>query len=145
MSSLSPGWLTALATVISALAGFIAWYVKHRADAKDPIPRAAAELAVAEQALGIIKESRDALREDVVRMKDERKDDRKRLEEMQAQVDSLRDDNLDLHSVIDQMRHALSNATRYIEALLKWARDGSVPPPPTVPPSLVDMIDPTLR
>lgn len=145
MNSMSPGWLPALATLVSALAGFVAWYVKHRADAKDPIPKAAAELAVAEQALGLIKESRDALREDVIRLKEERVDDRKRLEEMQAQVDSLRDDNADLHAVIDQMRHVLSSATRYIEALLKWARDGSVPPPPTVPPSLVDLIDPHLR
>ncbi|HET7399729.1 MAG TPA: hypothetical protein VFJ94_14525 [Intrasporangium sp.] len=142
---MNAGWITALATLITALSGVGVVWVKQRSEAKDPIPKAAAELAVAEQALGLIKESRDALREDVVRLKEERTEDRKRMDELQEQVYSLREDNADLHGVVDQMRHALSLATRYIEALLRWAREGSVPPQPTVPVSLRDLIDPTLQ
>jgi chromosome segregation ATPase len=134
----SPALITAVVSALLALGSGIAWLVKRRDAAKDPIPKQAAELALAEQALGIIRESRDALREDVQRLKEEREEHRSRLDAQQEQINSLRD-------AMDQVKHLLSHATRYIETLLRWARDGAPPPPPSVPRDLIDLIDPALH
>lgn len=141
---LTSGWVTAVASLLTVLSGFAAWVVKRRSEAKDPIPKAAAELAVAEQALGLIRESRDALRDDVVRLKAERIEDRLRLDECQKQVDQLRVDNQGLHADLSQIRQVLSAATRYIEVLLRWVREGSHPPQPQLPAVLHELVDPTL-
>lgn len=135
---MSPALITALVSAVLALGSGIAWFVKRRDAAKDPIPKHAAELAVAEQALGIIQESRDTLNEDVKRLKAESKEDRERLDAQQAQIDGLRE-------AMDQVKNLLSHATRYIETLLRWAYAGAAPPPPSVPLDLHDLIDPSLR
>ncbi|MER7070980.1 hypothetical protein [Terrabacter sp. NPDC000476] len=138
------GDISIIVGLLTTLGGGVAWLVKRHDAAKDPIPKAAAELAVAEQALGIIKESRDALREDVSRLKEERDEHKVRLDAQQEQIDTLRDDNATLHATVEQIKHLLSHATRFIETLLRWAKDGAKPPQPTLPHALEDLIDPTL-
>lgn len=135
---MTPALITAIVSLLLAVGSGIAWLVKRRDAAKDPIPKQAAELALAEQALGIIRESRDALREDVNRLKGERDEHRTRLDAQQEQIDGLR-------QAMDQVKHLLSHATRYIETLLRWAYAGAPPPPPSVPLDLHDLIDPSLR
>lgn len=123
-----------LSTILSALVaigGGVAWLVRRWDQKKDPIPRTSAELAVAQQALGIIQDSRDTLVNDVERLKADREADRARiaaLEHRQGKLESL-----------------LGRAAAFIEVMLRWAHAGSPPPPPVLPPDLYDLIDPSLH
>lgn len=142
---MSNATLAALVAVLGTAASLLMWWVGRRDKQKDPISKHAADLALAEQAVGIIATSRDTLADDVRRISSELAAERARGDSHQRQIDDLRKDNERLHGMVDEIRTRLSQAGSYIEALLRWTRDGSPPPPPPLPSVLHDLIDPSLR
>jgi hypothetical protein len=71
--------------------------------------------------------------------------ERVRGDRQQNELDALRQDNTRLHDKVGLIMVRLSDAARYIEALLRWANAGSPPPPPALPDELRDLIDPSLH
>ena len=130
-------WLLAAAAVLTALAPLVMWWVKRRDAQHDRIPKAAAEVALAQQALGIVKESRDYLADDVRRLMLDRDEDRSRIDKLEA-------DRATDRARIGRLEALLGVAAGYIEALLLWVLTGAKPPHPPLPDDLNDLIDPSL-
>lgn len=131
-----PGLIVALIGVLTTLGTGLSWYVNRRDKAKDPIPKTAAELAVAQTALGIVEASAGRLDREVVRISGALEQERTRGDGQQRQLDSQQEQ-------IDTFKALLSHATRYIETLLRaW---GSSPIAPAVPAPLHELIDATLH
>lgn len=82
--------ITALVALLGTLGSGIGWWL-HRRDAKsNPLPRHAAEVALSKEALGIVQASAAALEQDVKRLRDDREADRRRIDALEADVQSLR-------------------------------------------------------
>lgn len=135
---MSDGSLIAvLVPLITAAGGAVAWLVNRHDKKADPIPKTAAELAVAERALGIIEKSASRLEAEVGRVSGDLEKERARGDEQQAQIDTLRAD-------VSQIKALLSHATRYIETLLR-AWPSSSAHAPAVPAPLHELIDGSLH
>ena len=129
--------LSAIVGGLTVLGGGIGWLVRRHDARKDTIPKAAAEVALAQQALGIVKESRDSLADDVRRLMLDRDEDRSRIDKLEA-------DRITDRARIGRLEALLGVAAGYIEALLRWVRTGAKPPHPPLPDDLNDLIDPSL-
>lgn len=130
----------AIVGILSAIGTAIAWYVARRDRAKDPIPKAAAEIQLAQAALGVIQDAADFSRQNVVDLRADAKADRERIKQLEAdrEVDRAR---------LTRLETLLSHAASYIEALLRWAREITVPPNNPIPPlpsQLHELVDPQL-
>jgi hypothetical protein len=131
---MDPAWLTALVPLVLAAGGAVSWLISRRDKRKDPLPKQQAELAIAQQALGIVTEAAafsaaeaSGLRERVVKLEADREEDREARE-----VDRAR---------ISRLEGLFARAVSYIETLLRaW---GS-PKPPQPPAELHELIDPAL-
>lgn len=130
-----------VASVLSALAiigSGIGWLIARHDKKKDPLPKAAAEVALAREALGIVSESAQTLKEDLARIKADREEDRTR-------IDQLEKDGVADRARISRLESLLSHAASYIEALLRWAHGlRGAPKPPPLPSELHDLVDPHL-
>lgn len=135
--SAEQGLLPALITLILAAGGGLRWWLTRR-DSKSPIPTATAEAALVAQLVGLSGDTLDDMRSDI---KDQREQLRVQREDREA--DRLRLD--EMNAKLDQMTRLFSVSTTFIEAMLRWADDGSKPPPPTLPALLHQAIDPSLH
>ncbi len=133
-----PELLSSLISAFVALSGVAAWLIRRRDKRKDPILRTSAELAMAKQALNIIQSSRDVLVDDVERLKTDSTEHRASIVALEAQVNSQT-------VALDHFRTMLTQASGFIEVMLRWARAGSPPPPPVLPVDLYELIDPVLH
>lgn len=131
--------------VLTTAGGGLAWYIRRHDTRKDPLPRTAAEVAIAKEALGIIVASRDALTQDMARQGEELAQERARGDRHEQELVQLRKEHAELHDIVDEIRSRLTAAARYIETLLRWGRAGGHDPEPDVPEGLADLIDPTVR
>lgn len=130
-------FIVALIGAMTTAGTGIGWYVNRRDKQKDPIPKTAAELAVAQTALGIVEASAGRLDKEVVRISGDLDKERDRGDAQQQQIDDLQRD-------VSQIKALLSHATRYIETLLRaWPSCGD--PAPAVPAPLHELIDATLH
>lgn len=142
---MNPSLLTALVSLLVAAGGGIAWLVKRRDANRDPIPKHQAEVALAQSALGVIQASRDTLDADVRRLLIDREEDRSRIDKLEADRDTDRERIEQHRERISRLESLLGIAAGYIEALLRWVRNGSPPPQPPLPSPLHDLIDPSLQ
>jgi hypothetical protein len=137
MEPLSVGGLV---TLLSLIGGGAAWLIRRRDSNKDPIPKAAAEMAIAQQALEIITESAAWTRADAVGL-------RARVAKLEADREEDRARLGDADDRMTRLERLLSQAASYIEALLRWAQvmptvpDKPIPPLPT---QLHELVDPEL-
>lgn len=123
--------ISALVTALGVLGGGVTWLIRRRDKKKDPLPKSAAELAIAQQALDIISDAATFSRKDS--------------ENLRARVVQLELDSATDRIRIGRLETLLSHAASYIEALLRWAHGlRSVPRPPALPPELHDLVDPAL-
>lgn len=122
--------LTTVVTLILAAGGGIRWWLRRR-DARKPIPTATAEAALMSQLMGVSGETLDDMRGDIQEL-------RARANAQQLKIDEQ-------GHQLDQMRRMFTASTLHIEALMRWARDGAKPPPPSLPLSLREVIDPSLQ
>jgi hypothetical protein len=127
LNLMDPAWLTALVPLVLAIGGGLSWFISRRDKNKDPLPKQQAELAIAQQALGIVTAAAEfssaearALRSRVTKLEGDRDEDRTR---------------------ITRLEGLFARAVTYIEKLLRaWG----APRPPEPPADLHDLIDPAL-
>lgn len=130
--------VAAVLSFLAALGAGIGWWVDRRDRHKDPLPKSAAEVAVAKEALGVVVAAAEW--------------DRTRGERIQTdltaalrRITALEEDGVTDRARITRLETLLSHAASYIEALLRWAhalRDAPKPPP--LPTELHDLVDPQL-
>lgn len=119
------GGIAALVTAIASLAGLVTFFVSRHDKAKDPIPKQAAEVAMAKEALGIVKDSRDTLVEDVARLG-------QRVEDVEGEAHALRGEVQALRREVESIRNRW--AAWYRDLTDRWSthREQAAPPlPPT--------------
>jgi hypothetical protein len=139
-------WRVLVPLVLAAGSG-ITWWVARRDKNKDPLPKAAAELALAAQALGIVTESAEYVRQDTINLRFDRDQDRVRIARLEADREEDRLRLADADDRMTRLERLLSQAAAYIEALLRWAQImPSVPdkPIPPLPNQLHELVDPEL-
>lgn len=128
-----PQTLGALVTLILGAGSAFGWWLRRRDQKKDPLPKAAAELAVAQQALGIITDAATWAKNDNT--------------DLRSRVAQLEKDRAEDRVRITRLETLLSHAAAYIEALLRWAQimptDPERPVPP-LPDELHELVDPQL-
>lgn len=128
--------LAALTVLLGS--GGLVWKLLDRRDkAKDPLPKASAEVMLAKETLGAMVLLRDAALDDIKRIREERDEDRADIEVLKTHRDEDR-------KRLANLERLLGVAAGYIEALLRWARGGSKPPHPDLPATLHELIDPEL-
>lgn len=132
-------------TLILGAGKAVQWWVARRDAGKDPIPKQEAAVALADKGMGIMNELVDELREELRREREERG-------VLRAEMMTMRQEHavtIGRLSATEQslamLQSSFTSALRFIERMLRWARDGGTPPPPTVPTDLADLIDPTLH
>lgn len=131
---------------LTTLGGGLAWYIRRHDSAKDPLPKLTAEQMLAERAVQMAGGISLRLEVEVERISRDLDKERTRGDRQQVELDALREDNTRLHEKVGVILTRLADAARYIEALLRWSRDGSRPDtPPSLPDELRDLIDPSLH
>ena len=110
--------------LLGAIGGGVAWLVRRRDQAKDPIPKESAAVALAQSGVSIMQGVADRL---------------------EARVIALEGEVVNLKSDVGRLTLTLGAAARYIERLLRWAKSESRPPIPPLPSELRDLIDPSLH
>jgi hypothetical protein len=135
----------AVVGILTALGGGVAWWIKRTDNAKDPLPKLTAEQMLQERAVQMAGGISLRLEAEVERISRDLDRERVRGDRQQNELDALRQDNTRLHDKVGLIMVRLSDAARYIEALLRWANAGSPPPPPALPDELRDLIDPSLH
>lgn len=143
------GWLGSISGILLLMGTAIAWVVKRWDNKKDPLPKTAAEVALAAQALGIIKEaaefSQTTLTRRITELEAGRASDALRITDLERSRLDDRHVIEDLQRGMAEVRSLLSSAARYIEHLLTWANSlMGQPNPPPLPAELHDIIDPAL-
>lgn len=113
----------AIVTLIMGGGGAVAWWVRRQDAKKDPVPRSTAEVALAKEALGIVEASRDALSEDVARLRADVDNGRDRIEALTVEVKALRGE---VHTI----RTAWGDWYRDLRARWEHHRTQAVPPQP---------------
>lgn len=121
-----------IVTLIIALGSGFAWWVKRRDAQKDPIPRTAAELALAKEALGIVEASRDALGQDVARLREDLETRNLHIDGLTSKVDTLTGQVDTLSREVHTIREMWS--LWYHDLVTRWThhRAQSTPPAPPV-------------
>lgn len=122
---MTPGEIAALVSSIAALAGAGAFYVGRHDKAKDPLPKEAAEVAIAKDALGVVKASHDTLVADVARLN-------ARIDDVEGEAHTLREEVQMLRREVQSIRSAW--AMWYRDLADRWIlhREQAAPPvPPT--------------
>lgn len=117
-----------IVAIIGGVVTLATFLISRRDKAKDPIPKQAAELAMAKDAVGIIKLSHDTLVVDVARMSS-------RLDDAEGEVHALRDEVHELRRQVQAIR--LRWSTWYQDLSDRWVvhREQPAPPlPPTAEP-----------
>lgn len=82
--------ITGVITLIGMIGSAIAWWIRRRDKAANPLPRHSAEVTLAREALGVVQASAQALEADVQRLRDDREADRRRIDMLEADVNHLR-------------------------------------------------------
>ncbi len=111
--------VSALVSLLIAAGSALGWLIRRRDQRADPLPRQAVELTLARDALGIIGASRDALTEDVGRLR--------------ADLTDLTDEVHSLRREVRTLRAAWS--AWYADLTTYWHRhraQATPPPPPTL-------------
>ena len=132
------GAVAALVTLILAIGGGIRWYVGRRDNRKDPVPKESAALAMADQSVTIMGGVLAKINEELSRVAAEAKEAKAEAKSALARVSSLEE-------TVETLDDSLTDAVRYIEALLRHMRNGSQGPAPTIPERLRGLIDPMLH
>lgn len=114
----------AIVGLLGAIGGGVAWFVRRRDTRKDPIPKDAAAVALAQSATALMQGVAD-------RLDSELGDVRKRMNGLETDIARL--------------TSTLGAAIRYIERLLRWDKTEARGPRPPLPPELYDLIDPSLH
>lgn len=110
--------------LLGAIGGGVAWLVRRRDQAKDPIPKESAAVALAQSGVSIMQGVADRL---------------------ESRVIALEGEVVNLKGDVGRLTLTLGAAARYIERLLRWAKSESRPPIPPLPSELRDLIDPSLH
>lgn len=132
------GMLTALVSALVTLGGGVAWYVRRRDTAKDPIPKQVAAVALADQSVSMMRDVANEVRSDMANLRAELVTLRKENERNATRMQSL-------EASVETLDSALTAAIGYIEHLIRYMRGGAHGPEPVVPERLRDLIDPMLH
>lgn len=122
---MTAGGIAALVSAIAALTGLITFFVGRHDKNKDPIPKQAAEVAIAKDALGVVKGSYDFLIEDVARLRTD-------LNGVKDEASSLRQEVQLLRREVQSIRSAW--AMWYRDLSDRWLVHREQPAPP-IPPT----------
>ena len=132
------GAVAALVTLILGIGSGIGWYVRRRDNRKDPVPKQSVALAQADSSVALMGLLRDEMRKDMTTLRSE-------LEEVKAAAKAATTRVASLEETVETLDDSLTDAVRYIEALLRHMRNGSRGPAPTIPERLRGLIDPMLH
>ncbi|ALV45839.1 hypothetical protein MB46_10440 [Arthrobacter alpinus] len=122
------GWLTIAGIVVTAVFSYGASRYAGRASVK--VKEVEVDAAAYERAESINAAMFKRLQEEVSALK----------ESHEAQGDKLRI----LRDDLDKVTHVFRISMNFIERFLLWARDGSLPPIPSIPEQLREHLDPSL-
>lgn len=120
---MNPGEIAALVSSIAALAGAGAFYVGRHDKKKDPLPKEAAEVAIAKDALGVVKASHDTLVADVKRLNE-------RIDDVEGEAHTLREEVQMLRREVQSIRSAWAMWFKDLENRWVVHRQQDAPPPP---------------
>lgn len=135
---MNEGAVAALVALILGIGGG-AWRLIVRRDSqKDPVPKQSAALAMADQSVTIMGGVLSKINEELSRVAAEAK-------EAKAEAKSALSRVASLEETVETLDDSLTDAVRYIEALLRHMRNGSHGPAPTIPERLRGLIDPMLH
>ena len=123
---MTAGGIAALVSAIAALTGLVTFFVGRHDKSKDPIPKQAAEVAIAKEALGVVKESYDLLAADIARQA-------ARIDRVEGEAGTLREEVQLLRREIQSIRSAWN--MWFLDLSDRWVvhrqQDAPPPPPPT--------------
>ena len=132
------GLATGLVGVLTLIGGGIAWWVRRHDSNKDPLPKQTAALAQADKSVALMRVLRDEMRGDMTALRIE-------LAEVKATAKAATTRVTSLEETVENLDDSLTDAVRYIEALLRHMRNGSHGPAPAIPERLRGLIDPMLH
>lgn len=127
-----------LVTLILGIGAGIKWWVGRLDNAKDPIPKDRAAVALSTSAVTLMQAVADEMRAEVSELRTELAGVRGTNRILETRVGAA-------ESTIEHHESMFSAAMSYIEALLRHIRDGREQPAPPVPNDLRDLIDPDLH
>lgn len=132
------GLATGVVSLLTVIGGGIAFLVRRRDNAKDPIPKQSATLALADQSVKIAGSVLAEIRQELTDVRSKIREFETAAEKQNKRVASLEDS-------VETLDTALSVAVGYIGRLIAYIRGGADGPEPTIPPQLRDLVDPLLR
>lgn len=128
----------ALVSFIIAAASGIGWLIRRRDNAKDPIPKQSAAVALAGQSVTMMASVAAEIRGDLQGVRSE-------LAEVKAESRLNARRVISLEESVETLDESLSAAVRFIEQLIRYMRAGAHGPEPAIPNELAGLIDPMLR
>lgn len=135
---MSEGWVAPLVTLILGIGGGIGFILRRRDNRKDPIPKQSAALAQANESVLLAGALRDEMRKDMAELRTEVAAAKEAAKSATKRVESLEE-------TVETLDDSLTDAVRFIEALLRHLRTGSMGPAPAIPERLRGLIDPMLH
>ena len=128
---MSAEWSTATVVAILTLLGSgIAWVVKRRDQAKDPIPKAVAEATVAEQLTGAAAVLISGMQTEIKRISNECSELRTEHKTATAAIETLRQSDQRKGREIVHLRGEVRVLGEYAIENHAWIEGGMKPPPP---------------
>jgi hypothetical protein len=123
--------IAALVGALGTIGTGVAWVLRRRDSQKDPIPKDAAAVALAQSGVNLMQGVAQ-------RLDSELSDVRGKLAISDRRLSAAEE-------TLTEHERVFGIAFGYIDALLRHIRDGKPPPAPPAPADLRDLIDPELR
>ena len=120
-----------LISLILAIGAGLKWWIGRKDAQKDPIPKDAAAVALAQSGVTLMQAVAKDLETRLTALSGSNQDLEKRVSAAEG--------------TIAHHEHLLTSAMSHIKALLRHIREGKPWPPPPAPADLRDLIDPTLH
>jgi hypothetical protein len=139
------GAAPAIVTVVTAVGTVIAFLVRRRDTQKDPIPKQAAAMALAEQSIGIAAGTMADQQRQITALRGDVEALHAKHELAIERANTLEKDLTNLGSKFATLQATLTAAAGYIESLLRHIRSGLTGPSPKLPADLRELIDPSLH